>query len=334
MNTIGKNLRLSTFGESHGPAMGGILDGFPPGFCLDFDRLQAFIDRRRPGQSPDVTARNEADRPEFLSGFSADGLTLGSPIAFIVRNKDCRSADYNSMNDAYRPNHADYTYLARYGLRDPRGGGRASARDTLGRVVAGGMAIQWLESKGVGVEARLVNEEQTRAEALRAKAEGDSVGGIVECTISGLPRGLGNPVFGKFQAELAAAIMAINAAMGFEYGVGFAAAEMRGSEMADQMSGACVMVDALPEPKFLSNHCGGLNGGITNGCPVTFRVAFKPTPTIARELQTTGPSGSDITLCSRGRHDPCVAIRAVPVVEAMAALVAADFLLGDPRPNY
>lgn len=347
MNSLGKRLVLTSFGESHGPAMGGVLDGFPPGFKVDFEELQRFVDRRRPGASSDVSARREADKPEFLSGLSPEGVTLGSPLAFVIRNLDTRSSDYAAMQEAFRPNHADYTYRARYGIHDVRGGGRASARDTVSRVVAGALALQWLRTKGVEVSARLENEEATRAAAIAARAEADSVGGIVEGCISGLPRGLGDPVFGKFQADLAVAMLSINASMGFEFGRGFSAALMRGSEMADCMRPRLSRQDAgkpmasfskvdrdLPQPEFMSNNCGGLNGGITNGEPVCFRVAFKPTPSIPRELATIGPDGKARRLSVHGRHDPCVALRAVPVVEAVAALVAADAILSDPRCNY
>lgn len=333
MNSTGIYLRLTTFGESHGVAMGGVLDGFPPGVRIDFDALQAFVDTRRPGR-PGTTTRSEKDRVEILSGFSPEGLTLGSPIGFMVRNTDCRSGDYDRMRDTYRPNHADYTTECRYGIRDHRGGGRASARETLCRVVAGALALQWLATRGVSVESRLVavggkdvshyaDPEALLADIEAARSAGDSVGGVVECRIQGMAAGIGNPVYDKFSARLAAAMISINAAMGFEYGAGFAAASMCGSDMADEF-----VSDAQGGVSTLSNNCGGIQGGITNGNDIVCRVAFKPTPTIARRLRTVTRQCRETTLVSTGRHDPCVALRAVPVVTAMAALTAADFLIG------
>lgn len=322
MNTFGKILRLTTFGESHGPAMGGVLDGFPPGFSPDFNRLQSFVDRRRPGTSLNVTQRKEADKVEFLSGFSPEGISLGTPIGFIVRNTDHRSSDYDSLRENMRPNHADLTYLERYGVRDHRGGGRASARETLSRVVAGALAVQWLESQGVNVSASIENEEELLAEVEKARRDADSIGGVVDCVVSGMPSGVGNPVYDKLHARLASAMMSINAAMGFEYGEGFAASRMRGSEMADRIG-----ADSEGALHYLSNHCGGINGGISNGEDITMRVAFKPTPSISIPLESVTASGSPTVVSTHGRHDPCVALRAVVVVEAMAALTIADFLI-------
>lgn len=332
MNTLGDNLRLTTFGESHGVAMGGVIDGFPPGFLLDMEVLKSFIARRRPGEGGAVTPRKELDEVEFLSGFHPDGRTLGTPIGFIIRNTNARSVDYIAEAETrgiYRPNHADFTYLARYGLHDARGGGRSSARDTVNRVVAGGLALQWLASKGVIIRAWLENEQEVKKKAEEARRLKDSVGGIVACEITGMPPGVGNPVFDKFSAKLAGAMMSINAAMGFEYGEGFHAAEMLGSEMADEYApGEKYTSQGDIIPTYLSNHCGGINGGITNGMPVKFRVAFKPTPSIGKPLKNINRENEPVEWSTSGRHDACVAIRAVPVVEATAALVCADVLLG------
>lgn len=353
MNTFGKNLTLTTFGESHGPAMGGVIDGFPPGYKIDFDRLYEEVAKRRPGQSPLVTARKEDDRPEFLSGISPDGITLGTPIGFIVRNSDHHSSDYDEMARAFRPNHADYTYIARYGIRDYRGGGRQSARETVNWVVAGALCLQWLQTKGIQIEAVLsqvgpitagdifdslmtspekpfsleVNPDLRLAMdefVKETKKAGDSVGGKVSCLISGLPAGLGEPVADKLHARLAAAMMSINAAKGFEYGLGFRAPYAKGSETLDNFLPTSAPGET---PKTSSNFSGGIQGGISNGMPVFFSVAFKPTPTLMMPVKTVDTEGREMTLNPAGRHDPCVAVRAVPVVKAMAALVVADFLV-------
>lgn len=327
MNTFGQKLRLTTFGESHGPAIGGVIDGFPAGFRVDFDALAADMAARRPGQ-PGATQRREDDIPEFLSGLTPEGVTLGTPIGFIIRNRDCRSGDYGILAAAYRPNHADYTYQARYGLRDHRGGGRASARETACRVVAGSLAAQWLATQGIMVEARLVSVGQVTDPALfmeeieRARAVRDSVGGVVEGTVTGLPAGIGNPVYGKLSSQLADAMMSINAAKGFEIGDGFALARARGSEVIDEF-----YKDDDGKIKTRANHSGGIQGGISNGMPVTFRVAFKPTPTIGLPLPLLTEEGEVVTRVVPGRHDPCVALRAVPVVRAMAALTIADAVI-------
>ncbi|MDE6009211.1 MAG: chorismate synthase [Muribaculaceae bacterium] len=353
MNTFGKNLTLTTFGESHGPAMGGIIDGFPAGYKIDFDKLYKEVAKRRPGQSVLVTARNETDKPEFLSGISPEGITLGTPIGFIVRNSDHHSADYDEMAKAFRPNHADYTYIARYGIRDHRGGGRQSARETVNWVVAGALALQWLEQKGISIESvlsqvgpitagdifdglmtepqrpfrlevnpdlRLAMEEFVK----ETKSKGDSIGGRVSCMISGLPAGIGSPVAEKLHSRLAAAMMSINAAKGFEYGLGFRASYATGSETADTF----IPSENPGEPLTTStNYSGGIQGGISNGMPVFFSVAFKPTPTLMKPLKTVDTAGKEMILNPAGRHDPCVAVRAVHVVKAMAALVVADFLV-------
>lgn len=352
MNTFGKYLTLTTFGESHGPAMGGIVDGFPAGFKIDFDALNEEVAKRRPGSSALVTARNEADRPEFLSGISPEGLTLGSPIGFIVRNSDHRSGDYDDMASKYRPNHADYTYIARYGIRDPRGGGRSSARETVNWVVAGALAGQWLASMGVTVQTALVQvggvsagdvfqpvkenpevpfvldvdpevRQQMEALVMATKKAGDSVGGKVAGIVQGLPPGLGTPVAGKLHARLAQAMMSINAAKGFEYGLGFQAPASLGSDTNDVF---------IPSSDSLGLHTstgysGGIQGGISNGMPLFFNVAFKPTPTLMKPQRTVDTEGHQTVLNPAGRHDPCVAVRAVHVVKAMASLVLADAFL-------
>lgn len=353
MNTFGKYLTLTTFGESHGVAMGGIIDGFPAGFKIDFDKLKKEVAKRRPGSSALVTARNESDEPEFLSGISQDGLSLGTPIGFIVRNNDQHSKDYSEMAKVYRPNHADYTYDKRYGLRDPRGGGRASARETVNWVVAGALASQWLESKGITVETVLsqvgpvtagdltdgfmtdpeINDslsvnpdlqlamEEVVAEA---KRNGDSVGGKVTCLIKGMPAGIGSPVAEKLHAALALSMMSINAVKGFEYGIGFKAASSYGSATADTFQ----PFQSGENLKTSTNFSGGIQGGISNGMPIFFSVAFKPTPTLMKPLDTVDINGKATVLNPAGRHDPCVAVRGVHVVKAMASLTIADFLIG------
>lgn len=328
MNTFGKNLRLTTFGESHGKAMGGILDGVPGGICLDMDAILRETARRRPGQNQLVTARNEADIPEFLSGMTDDFVTLGTPIGFIVRNTDHRSNDYKEMSTLYRPNHADFTYDCRYGLHEARGGGRASARETLNWVIGGAIARQIPCMRDINIHAEVVeiggvkgSEEDLNAVVADAMKRGDSVGAIVECTIEGVPAGKGNPVFGKLHARLAEAMMSINAVKGFEYGDGFAAAAMYGTEHAD------IFTTRNGRIVTETNHSGGIQGGISNGMPITFRLAFKPTPTLLREIRTVDKNGNETILKGKGRHDPCVALRGVVVVEAMAALTICDELM-------
>ena len=326
MNTIGKILTLTTFGESHGPAMGGILDGFPAGVDIDLDELQRFVDRRRTGQTAGSSTRGEKDRVEVLSGIW-QGQTLGTPIGFLVRNNDARSADYEEIAKCYRPNHADYTWEAKYGIRDPRGGGRASARETVARVVAGGIALQALKTIGISVTARVEQvgplhgvavEEQERLIA-QAAAAGDSLGGIISCTVHGVPVGLGEPLFGKLHAQLAAAMMSIPSAHGFEYGDGFEMAAKCGSEVMDRFvkreDGTIGTV---------TNHSGGIQGGISNGEDIVMRIAFKPVPTLMQEVPTIDRDGNPVTLQPRGRHDACVLSRALPIVESMAALVILD----------
>ena len=316
MNTLGKILTLTTFGESHGPAMGGVLDGMPAGVDIDLDALQRFVDRRRTGQTAGSSTRDELDRVEVLSGIW-QGKTLGTPIGFIVRNTDARSADYDDIARCYRPNHADFTWEKKYGLRDPRGGGRASARETVARVVAGGIALQALNKLGITIEAAAYPLDT--AELQRAVAEGDTLGGIIECTVKGAPAGLGEPLFGKLHAQLAAAMMSIPSVHGFEYGDGFDLAAKRGSEVMDLFERR-----ADGSIGTLTNHSGGIQGGISNGEDIVMRIAFKPVPTLMREVPTVDRDGNPVTLQPRGRHDVCVVPRAVPIVEAMAALVILD----------
>ena len=322
MNTIGKILTLTTFGESHGPAMGGVLDGIPAGVDIDLEQLQQFVNRRRTGQTAGSSQRDEKDRVEVLSGIW-QGKTLGTPIGFIVRNTDARSADYEQLANCYRPNHADYTWEVKYGIRDPRGGGRVSARETVARVVAGGIAMQALNRLGITVVAcRDAKSCVSTEELQQVMADGDTVGGIIECVIKGVPAGLGEPLFGKLHAQLAAAMMSIPSVHGFEYGDGFEMASKRGSEVVDQF---VKREDGTIGTK--TNHSGGIQGGISNGEDITMRIAFKPVPTLMQEVPTIDREGNPVTLQPRGRHDACVLQRALPIVEAMAALVILDNFL-------
>lgn len=353
MNTFGNIYRLTTFGESHGAALGGVIDGMPAGLHVDIDGIQRELDRRRPGQSSIVTPRNEVDKVEILSGIIA-GITAGTPIGFIIRNTNQHSSDYEEMRHTFRPSHADYTYTAKFGLRDHRGGGRASARETAARVVGGAVARQALGREGISIHAytstvghisvplpytsldlTTVYDNAVRcphkptAEEMttfinRVKSAGDSVGGIVTCVIRGVNPGLGEPVFDKFQSRLAAAMLSIPAAKGFDYGLGFKGCGRLGSEMIDEF---------IPGPddgiRTLTNHSGGIQGGISNGEDIYFRVAFKPVATILREVSTVTDAGQPTVLKARGRHDPCVLPRAVPVVEAMTAMTVFDLLLAN-----
>lgn len=337
MNTFGNIYTLTTFGESHGPALGGVIDGIPSGFAIDTDAVRQEMARRRPGQSQLVTARNEADEIEFLSGIM-DGVTLGTPIGFVIRNTQQHSADYDEMQHIYRPGHADYTYSFKYGIRDWRGGGRASARETAARVVAGALAKQILATIGITISGRLASvggvpniakgKDELSADVQNviatAKSAGDSVGGIVECVVSGVPAGLGEPHAGKLQALLASAMMSIPAAKGFEYGMGFAGGERHGTEVVDNWIPDAADVRGI---RAAANHSGGIQGGISNGEDIDFRVAFKPTATLLRDVQTVNDEHNSTVLHARGRHDPCVAVRAVPVVEAMAAMTILDAFL-------
>ena len=350
MNTLGRLLTLTTFGESHGPAIGGVLDGFPSGISINQDFVAQHMQRRRPGQSTVTTGRQEKDQVEFLSGL-LDGVSTGAPIAFIIRNNDQHSSDYDELKDLFRPSHADYAWLQRYGIRDWRGGGRSSARVTAPICVAGALAVLALQKMIPALDitaftsqigpystnpANDMNYTAVMAESnpvrcpdgqLAAKMEEyihklreeqDSTGGCVTCIVRGMPAGIGNPVFDKLEASLAKVMLGINAAKGFEYGDGFAAAAQRGSEHNDafRMENGKVVTT--------TNHSGGIQGGISNGQAIRFRVAFKPTPTIGREQNTVTLDGREVTIAAKGRHDPCVVPRAVPVVESLTALVLLD----------
>lgn len=357
MNTIGKLYTLTSFGESHGEALGGVIDGCPAGFPLSVDEIQYELDRRRPGQSSVTTSRTEEDRVEILSGVF-EGVTTGTPIGFIVRNKDQRSWDYDEIKDLFRPSHADYTMQEKYGIWDYRGGGRSSAREHVVRVVGGAVARQVLKRLGIFIHGYTsqvgpivlnktyheLNLEETDANVVRCpdsviaremelfirkvQEEHDSVGGVVSCVIRGVPVGVGEPVFDRFQARLGYYMMGINAAKGFEYGEGFHAASMRGSEHND----AFVMRNG--QVRTLTNHAGGILGGITSGEDIYFRVAFKPVATIGQEQQTVNRFGEEVTFIARGRHDPCVVPRAVPVVEAMAGMLVLDMMLEAGKVPY
>ena len=347
-NSFGHIFRLTTFGESHGEALGGIIDGMPAGIDVDMDFVQRQVDRRRPGQSRLVTARNEADRVEVLSGVF-EGRTTGQPIGFVVRNQNQHSNDYENLRNLFRPSHADFTYWQKYGIRDHRGGGRSSARETVSRVVAGAFAMLALRQLGISIQAytqqvgnialpgtyedydlSLTETNDVRcpdaptaekmAELItQVKAEGDTIGGIVACVVKGCPTGLGEPAFGKLQAELARAMLSINAAKGFDYGMGFEGVTQRGSEQNDPF-----ILDEDGEIATLTNHSGGIPGGISNGQDIYFRVAFKPVATLLREQRTVTIEGEPTTLTARGRHDACVLPRAVPIVEAMTAITLID----------
>ena len=331
MNTIGHHFRLTTFGESHGAAIGGVIDGCPSQLKLDFDFIDSELQRRKTAQSATGSQRVESDKIEWLSGL-LDGVTLGTPIAFLVRNEDAKPADYEALKDVYRPSHADFTYEQKYGLRDWRGGGRASARTTLPIVVAGAIAKQILADKSIVVKTETV----FMGDAEQARKEGDTVGGIVECRITGVPAGLGEPMFGKFSAELAHAMFSLPAVKGFEMGDGFALAKMKGSEANDTFINMDARLrdarrESCPDARVnittWTNHSGGIQGGITNGNDVVFRVAFKPIPSIAKPQQTVNRAGERCEIAIGGRHDVCALPRALVLVEAMAALVTLDAIL-------
>jgi len=350
-NTFGKLFTLTTFGESHGEAIGGVIDGMPAGIEIDLNFIQAELDRRRPGQSRITTSRSEADRVELLSGVF-EGRSTGCPIGFIVRNANQHSQDYENMRCLFRPSHADYTYFKKYGIRDHRGGGRSSARITISRVVAGAFAKLALRQLGISVQAytsqvgnialdkdyRRYDLSQTESNIVRCpdaptawrmeeliadvQAKGDTIGGIITCVIRGCPAGLGEPEFGKLHAQLGCAMLSINAVKGFEYGEGFGCVESLGSEQND------VFLPSAPSSLTTkTNHSGGIQGGISNGQDIYFRVAFKPVATILQEQETVDLEGNATVLKARGRHDPCVLPRAVPIVEAMAAMVILDCYL-------
>ena len=351
MNTFGEIFRLTTFGESHGPAIGGVIDGMPAGIGIDLDFVQRELDRRRPGQSALTTPRKESDRVEILSGLF-EGKTTGTPIGFIIRNENQHSADYDNLRDVFRPSHADYTYYNKYGIRDHRGGGRASARETAARCVAGAFAKIALQTQGISVKAytsqvggialpgtykdydlNAIESNAVRcpdaatAEKMAAliksvKAEGDTIGGIITGVITGVPVGVGEPAFGKLHAALGAAMLSINAAKGFDYGSGFEGVAQRGSKQNDLF-----VADGEGHVHTLTNNSGGIQGGISNGEDIYFRVAFKPVATLLREQATIDKDGNAATIKARGRHDACVLPRAVPVVESMAAMTLLDYLL-------
>jgi chorismate synthase len=356
MNSFGQIFRLTSFGESHGKGIGGVIDGCPAGLEIDLDFIQNELNRRKPGQSKITTQRDESDQVEFLSGIF-EGKTQGTPIGFIVRNKDQHSADYNDLKDVFRPSHADYTYIQKYGTRDHRGGGRSSARETIARVVAGAVAKLLLKKAGVSIHAYVsrVGEIQLNksyakldlgqtesnivrcpdaeiAERMIARIEEagrnhDTVGGVVSCVVSGVPAGWGEPVFNKLHADLGHAMLGINAVKGFEYGSGFDGTRLSGSEHND------VFIKTENGIRTQTNHSGGIQGGISNGEDIYFNVAFKPIATLLKEQNTVDKSENEVVINPKGRHDPCVLPRAVPIVESMAAIVLADhFLLS--RINY
>lgn len=349
-NTFGHLFRLTTFGESHGEAIGGVIDGMPAGIDIDMDFIQQELNRRRPGQSVLTTSRQEADKVELLSGVF-EGKSTGTPIGFLVRNTNQHSNDYDNLHDVFRPSHADFTYYIKYGIRDHRGGGRSSARETIARVVGGAIAKLALRQIGVSITAytqqvgciRLEKsytaydfneiernpvrcpdpEKAAEMEALikEVKEAGDTIGGAICCVVKGCPVGLGEPVFGKLHAALASAMMSINAAKGFEYGEGFNGLAMRGSEQND------IFYNNDGTISTRTNHSGGIQGGISNGQDIYFRVAFKPVATLLSEQQTVDINGNEAIVKAKGRHDPCVLPRAVPIVEAMTAMTILDYYL-------
>lgn len=344
-NSYGTLFKITTFGESHGEALGGIIDGCPPNITLDFDLIRSEMDRRKPGQSSIVTQRKEEDEVQFLSGLF-EGKTTGTPIGFIIPNTNQKSEDYSHIKDTYRPSHADYVYEKKYGIRDYRGGGRSSARETACRVVAGAIAKQVLKNIKINAFVSSVGEifvdkpyqeldfSMIESNAVRCpdaetaakmeehikeiRKDGDTVGGTITCVIQNVPIGLGEPVFDKLHAELGKAMLSINAVKGFEYGSGFCGARMKGSEHNDLY---------LPDGTTKTNLSGGIQGGISNGMDIYFRVAFKPVATLIQKQNTLDNQGNIVAMQGKGRHDPCVVPRAVPIVEAMAAIVLADFYL-------
>ena len=349
-NTFGNLFRLTSFGESHGKAIGGVIDGFPAGIVIDMDFIQQELNRRRPGQSAITTARKEADEVEFLSGIY-EGVSTGCPIGFAVWNTNQHSNDYDNMKDVYRPSHADYTYTEKYGIRDHRGGGRSSARETIARVVAGALAKLALRQLGIQITAftsqvgpYILEKDYTQYDLTRIeensvrcpdqelaakmadyiykiKGEGNTIGGVISCVIKGCPIGLGQPVFGKLHAALGNAMLSINAVKGFEYGQGFDSMEQKGSEQND------IFYNENGKIALRTNRSGGIQGGISNGEDIYFRVAFKPVATVLIEQPTVNRLGNETILKARGRHDPCVLPRAVPIVEAMAAMTILDYYL-------
>lgn len=349
-NTFGELFRITTFGESHGKAIGVVIDGCPANMDIDLEAIQHDLDRRKPGQSAITTQRKESDTFEVLSGIF-EGKSLGSPIAIIIHNEDQKPEDYAHLQNAYRPSHADYTYDAKYGIRDHRGGGRASARETAARVIAGAIAKQLLNLYGVHISAYVSRvgrlglkkdyteldlsktdsnivrcpDDATAEEMIQliqdTRAKGDTIGGIVTCVIKGTPVGLGEPVFDKLHADLGKAMLSINAVHGFDYGSGFKGTTKYGSENND------IFTNEESKITTATNHSGGIQGGISNGMDIYFNVAFKPVATIMQTQSTVDSEGNETEIKGKGRHDPCVVPRAVPIVEAMAALVLADHLL-------
>lgn len=327
MNTFGHIFRLTSFGESHGLGIGGVIDGMPAGITVDMPFIQEWLQRRRPGQSDLTTSRKEADEVEILSGVF-EGKTTGTPIGFLVRNTNQHSSDYEEMRTLYRPSHADYTYQMKYGLRDHRGGGRSSARETITRVVAGAFAMLYLREKGISIEAYISQvghicgaqgdaEAAAKMEALirEVRSQGDTIGGVITCRVKGCPAGLGEPVFGKLHAMLGAAMLSINACHGFDYGAGFDGVAQRGSVQNDAWGA---------DGQLLTNNSGGIQGGISNGEEIYFRCLFKPVATLLREQSTINTDGDPALIKARGRHDPCVLHRALPIVETMAAITLLD----------
>ncbi len=345
-STFGTIFKVSTFGESHGKAMGGVIEGFPAGISVDVERVQNELNKRRPGQSEVVSARNEKDEVEFLSGIF-EGKSTGTPIGFTIYNNDQKSKDYSHLKDTYRPSHADFTYEKKYGLRDYRGGGRSSARETVCRVVAGALAKQALSQMNVCFSTYVIQIGNVKFESdtffdsaliegssvrcpdnkcskemedavLKIKEEGDTLGGIVQCIVENVESGLGEPVFDKLHAELGKAMLSINAVKGFEIGSGFAAASMKGSEHNDIFDN---------NGKTKTNYSGGIQGGISNGMPIVFRVGFKPVATIMKNQDSIDKEGNKVVIEGKGRHDACVVPRAVPIVESMAAITILDYYL-------
>jgi len=349
-NSFGRLFRVTTFGESHGKALGAIVEGCPAGLTLDLEKIQAEMQRRKPGQSKITTQRKEEDEVELLSGVF-EGKTTGTPIGLLIPNEDQKSKDYSHLADTFRPSHADYTYFEKYGHRDYRGGGRSSARETAARVAAGAIAKQFLATQKIRIQAYVSQvgdlildksytelhldaaeenivrcpdtqmAEQMIALIDRVRLERDTIGGVITCVIKNCPPGLGEPVFDRLHADLGKAMLSINAVKGFEYGSGFAGVQLRGSEHND------ALVQKGGKIHTSTNHSGGIQGGISNGEDIYFRVAFKPVATIMQDQASVNTQGEAVTVSGKGRHDPCVVPRAVPIVEAMAALVIADFLL-------
>jgi chorismate synthase len=357
MNTYGEIFKITTFGESHGTAVGVVIDGCPAGLPIDLDAIQIELDRRRPGQSKITTQRQEGDKVEVLSGLF-EGKSQGTPITLVVFNEDQRSKDYSHIADKFRPSHADYTYQAKYGTRDYRGGGRSSARETLARVAAGAVAKQFLNIIGIKITAYVSQvgdlklttnysnydfsqietnilrcPDSTMAEKMiqlidETRKNRDTIGGVVTCVIQGTPAGLGEPTFDKLHAELGKAMLGINAVKGFEYGSGFEGVKMYGSQHND------LFYNDGQKVRTKTNYSGGIQGGISNGEDIYFRVAFKPVATIMQDQESVNQEGEKVTISGKGRHDPCVVPRAVPIVEAMAALVIADFYLRNQHYSF